>query len=68
VIARFLFETRPIEPTAFAAVAIVVALAAALAAWILPRAPREWIRSPRDASTRDDRVNSVRTERLATVL
>lgn len=37
MIARFLFDTRPIEPVAFAVVAILVALAAAVAAWIPAR-------------------------------
>jgi predicted permease len=37
VIAKFLFDTRPIEPTAFAAVAVLVAVAATLAAWIPAR-------------------------------
>lgn len=37
VIARFLFDTRPIEPSSFAIVAIVVAVAAAVAAWIPAR-------------------------------
>ncbi len=37
VIASFLFETRPIEPVTFAMVAVLVALAAAVAAWLPAR-------------------------------
>ena len=37
VIASFLFDTRPIDPVTFAVVAVAVAVAAGLAAWIPAR-------------------------------